>query len=162
MAYVDPGMDQMMSVEDCGLFVTTRRKGMPGVAWNQKKAIAVIKDISFTGAEDRVYRKTWGSRRNRFYVRGEEKVTGKLTFEAVTPEGWTLLRSRVPNEIETYYEITGTLKDEAWTVNLYTFTLYHVHIDTRDFGMTNTAGPGDLGVAFTAEHIDTAYTPIVK
>jgi hypothetical protein len=153
--YTDPGMDQMMSVEDCGLFITQRRKGEAGTVWDQKTAIAVIKDVSFAGAEGRVYRKTWGSRRNRFFVRGDEKVTGKFSFEAITPEGWELLRSRAPNEKESYLEITGTFTDREWTERLYKFTLYHVHIDTRDFSMTNAVGPSDMPFAFTAEYVDT-------
>jgi hypothetical protein len=155
MTYTDPGMDQMMSVEDCGLYITTRKKGKAGVKWDQKTAIAVIKDVSFTGAENRVYRKTWGSRRNRFYVRGDEKVTGKFTFEAITPTGWDLLRSRKPKETESYLEISGTFTDAAWTKKEYIFTLYQVHIDQRDFSMSNATGPGDMPFTFTAEYVDT-------
>jgi hypothetical protein len=154
-AGMDLGMDQMMSAEDCALYVTKRTKGKQGIEWPQKFAIAVIKDISFTGAENRSYRPTWGTVRHRFFVRGGEKVTGKLTFEAVTPEGWDLLRSRKPSESDDYYEITGQLTDAAWTQKVYQFTLYQVRVDTRDFSMTNTAGPGDMPFAYTAEYVDT-------
>jgi hypothetical protein len=145
-----------MSVEDCTLSITaypdpisSTQKGQP-IPFGEQ-AVAVIKDVSVAYAEDKKYRKTWGSRRDRFYVKGAIKISGKFTFETITPEGWAMMQETPSGARDPVYTIKGVFTDATWTGRTYVMAVNDVQIESKDFSFNTTDGPGDMPFSYRAE-----------
>lgn len=156
-------MDQHMSVEDCTLSVTAYPNPVSSADRGQpytfpEEAVAVIKDVSVSYAEDKRYRKVWGSRRDRYYVKGSIKISGKFTFETITRENWAMMQENTTaGKRDPVYTIKGVFTDAAWTGVTYVMVINDVQIETKDFSFNKADGPSDMPFSFRAESL-TVFT----
>ena len=149
-------MVEHISVEDVTLSVQIAGLGgnYPALTNLDDKGIATLKEVTCSYSQARKYRKQWGSLRNWAYQKGEEKVTGKLTFETLTPMGWLLLRGSTVGVIDPTLTIKGIFTDNKWSNTVYIMSVYEVQIDSHDFQFNSTDGVLDIPLNYTAQYAE--------